>query len=82
MENTITDLVDDPSLEAASSIIRFRKTSTTSRVYQLADSQFVIEDDVDRDGQRILSTRHLVTTGMSVKALRATYTLVSLFFVS
>lgn len=73
---------DDASLPAASSMIRFRATANTSRVYPDQHGQFVIEDDFDEEGNRSITTRRIETTTMALRGLRATYTLVALFWVS
>jgi hypothetical protein len=73
---------DDASLPVASSMIRFRATANTSRVYPDQHGQFVIEDDFDEEGNRTVTTRRIETTTMALRGLRSTYTLVALFWVS
>lgn len=74
---------DDASLPAASSMIRFRTTKTSSRVYPDEHGQFIITDDLDEiDGSRAITTKRINTNTMALRGLRATYTLVALFWVS
>lgn len=74
---------DHFSLPAASSTVRFRKTMTTSRIYPGADSQFVIQDDIDEQtGARHVRAMHVSDSTSGLKGLRLAYTLVCAFWVS
>jgi len=63
-------------------MIRFRSRTTTSRVYPDTRGQFIIEDDRDDEGNQEITTKRIDTTTPSLRALRATYTLVTVFWVS
>lgn len=72
---------DHSSLAAPSSLIRFRSTAMISRVYADHAGQFIIEDDRDDDGHRIITTKRVETRTVALSALRCTYTLVVVFLV-
>lgn len=52
-----------------------------SRVYADPAGQFIIEDDRDDEGQRIVTTKRVETRTAALSALRCTYTLVVVFLV-
>ena len=66
---------DHFTLAAPSSTVRFRGSTTSAHVYDTSYSQFVIEDN---GGD--LTAKRMSTTTASLKFLRATYTIVCLFF--
>jgi hypothetical protein len=78
----VTKFIDDPSLPAPSSTIRFRNVDTTTHVYPDTEGQFIIEDGEDKEGNRTMTVKRFRTETIAAKALRATYTLVTLFWVS
>ena len=63
-------------------MIRFRSRTTTSRVYPDTRGQFIIEDDRDDEGNQEITAKRIETATASLRSLRATYTLVALFWVS
>lgn len=77
----INEVQDHCSLDIGSSTVRFRSTGTTARVFPSADSQFIVEDDVDDDGTRRVMAKRVNDTSPGLKFLRAAYSLVTLFFV-
>jgi hypothetical protein len=79
---TLSSFQDDASLPIASSTIKFRATGTMARVYPDPQGQFIIQDDYDEEGKRKVVTKRLQTSNMSLMGLRATYSLVALFYVS
>lgn len=52
-----------------------------SRVYADPAGQFIIEDDRDDEGNRIITTKRVETRTAALSALRCTYTLVVVFLV-
>jgi hypothetical protein len=80
--DSISKFIDDPSLPAPSSTIRFRNVATTSHIYPDTEGQFIIEDGVDLDGIRTVTVKRFRTDTIAAQALRSTYTTVALFWVS
>ena len=52
-----------------------------ARVYADPMGQFIIEDDRDDEGHRIITTKRVETRTAALSALRCTYTLVVVFLV-
>jgi len=71
---------DHFSLEVPSSNIRFRSSKNTVKVFSSSSSQFVLEEDVDNSGNRTIVAKKMNDTSGALQGLRATYTLVTLFF--
>jgi len=75
---------DDTSLCLPSSTIRFRANKSTARVYPDERGQFIIEEKfvIDDDGKkrRVANAKFVETSTYKILLLRATYTLVALFF--
>lgn len=81
-EVALSELHDHCTLNEASSTVRFRSTGTTARVYPMEDYQFIIEDDVDKDGTHRIITKRVIDAGTGLKLLRGAYSLFAVFFVS
>jgi hypothetical protein len=79
--DSASKFIDDPSLPAPSSTIRFRNVATTSHIYPDHGGQFIIEDGIDMEGIRTVTVKRFRTDTIAAQALRSTYTLVALFWV-
>ena len=76
-----TRFIDDPSLSTPSSTIHFQNDEKISHVYPYPEGQFIIEEGQDMTGTRTLTAKRFRTATIAEKALRATYTLVTIFWV-
>jgi hypothetical protein len=74
------DFKDHFTLEVASSNVRFRSSKNFVKVFATPNSQFVLEESFDESGERKVVAKRVTDTTAALLALRATYTLVALFF--
>jgi len=77
-----TKIKDHFSLSEASARVRFNDTNTQNIVWSEGSQQIVLEDDVDEEGKsELMRLKSMNVDTNSLKALRALYSLVCLFWV-